>query len=140
MADLAAQHVVRGNAANRESAAVKIHKHRQFLRRWRIQARRYGVTVAHRNAEIIDPCQDRLGDFKHAGTGFVSSPSLLRRERMKWRALGAGHAAEDAPHGRRQQAFRRFEMHQSNATETRADRRGAPKRLIAEVTALRVCL
>ena len=111
VADLAAQHVVRGNAANRESAAMKIHKHRQFLSRWGVKARRYLMPAAHRNAEIIDPCYYRLGDFKHTRAGFVSSPGLLRRQRMKWRALGAGHAAEDAPHGRRQQAFWRSEMH-----------------------------
>ena len=111
VAELAAQHIMRGDAANGETAAVQIQQHRQLVVRRCVKPRRQGVAVTRRNGEVFHPAQDGFGDFQHARPRFVGGASLCGRQGVKRRTLSAGHAADDVAHGGRQQAVGGFEMH-----------------------------
>lgn len=102
---LAAKLVMRGHAAYRKAATMQIQQRRQarsgglIAGHRSIEAGRQIRSVACGNLQVLHTGQGLLGDFKHAGAGFISRLGSFRTELVHGSARGPLHATQHIAHG-----------------------------------------
>ena len=107
-AQLAAQNVMRGDAAHHKTTTMKVQQcgQRPLSRlAGRIQPRGQGVAVARGQREVFNTGQHGFGDFQHIGPGGIGSFGLQRAQVVQARMFAAvqpGHARQHALHRGRQ--------------------------------------
>jgi hypothetical protein len=103
----ATQHVVRGQVADGETAAVKVQQHGQrrgsALGLGGIQARANLRAVARGDLQLLHARQLRRRHIEQARCGIVGGACLRGGQAVERRALGTGHVLDQQARGGRQQ-------------------------------------
>jgi 4-hydroxybutyrate dehydrogenase len=102
---LSAQAIMRGCAANGETAAMKVQQHRQDSGAGCHQPDRNGVTVGGTDREGLHMRHGRWRQLQNIGTSAIGFACLHRRQGVQGHVTRAGHAIQHAMHGRRQQGL-----------------------------------
>lgn len=98
-AELAAEHVVRGQAADGEAAAVQVQQHGQrrvALRR--VKPCRTGMAIAHRHLQWLHPVHFGRGlQVKNGTADVIELAGLRRRQGLHGWTAGAVDALDQQP-------------------------------------------
>ena len=102
----AAQRVMRGNAADGETATMEVHQHRQLNAGRCVQAHRNVKAVAGLDRKAFHTVHGLRRDVQHVGSAGIGGARLLGSHGVHGDFLRAVHALQYLVHGGRQQGQR----------------------------------
>ena len=99
----AAQHIMGGDAADGEAAAMKINEHWQSFSSWRIKPNRHFMTITRLKGKTLDPMYFGRGKIQHASPHLIGSAGLHRCQCVQGHLGRTRHPVEHAVHDGGQQ-------------------------------------